>query len=117
MIQRHTTFLVMENESDNTLSSLFHDESQPDNIPQVNSVTVAITTTTTRSHAARAVRTAVPVPAPAIAISPARTRRKEGERTVGAGAYHLTDNMNFLEIIENVLPIVPDQWAEVASQH
>ena len=86
----------MENESDNTLSSLFHDESQPDNIPQVNSVTAATTTTTTRSRAARAVLTAVPVPAPAIAISPAITRRQQGESTVGAGTYHLTEKMNFL---------------------
>ena len=25
--------------------------------------------------------------------------------------------MNYLEIMKNVLPIGPDQWAEVASQH
>ena len=75
-----------------------NDEDEPDNPPQVNPI-AATTTTTTTSRVARAVRPII------------RGRRN------GAGTYHMAERCNFLRIMLEVLPIGPDQWAEVASRY
>ena len=122
--------VTTENISDILSSSPSNDEGQPVNSPQVNPVAATPTTTTT-SRVYRAVRPAAtacptasaparaparaPTRAPARALD--RSKRQGGGISVGAGTYYLIEKMNFLGIMEKVLPIGPEQWAEVASQH
>ena len=75
-----------------------HDEPahEANNIPPSQPTTTTTTTTTATIR---------------LPVGPGRGRKS------GAGTYHMAERIHFLNIMLEVLPIGPEQWAEVTSRH